>query len=85
MYIIKKHYEATQSNTNFAGEIRNYYEGKAGHTIGNDKIYPTKWEIETFGYKTLAAAKRGLKKAAELAEWETKAGHWNVSAELIEC
>lgn len=85
MYIIKKHYEATEKNTNFVGEIRDYYEGKAGYTIGLHNEFPDKWEIETFGYVTLAGAKKGLKAAIELANWETNCGYWNVTAELIEC
>lgn len=83
MFIIKKHYEATETNKNFAGEIRDYYEGKAGHIIGCNN-FPTNWEITTWGYKTLAAAKKGLKVAKDLAEWETECGHWNVTVELVE-
>ena len=84
-YIIKKHYEATEKNTNFAGEVKDYYQGKAGHTIGFHNNFPTNWEIETFGYVTLAAAKRGLKAAIEYANWETGMGYWNVTATLVEC
>ncbi|MBQ9167940.1 MAG: hypothetical protein IJX67_05985 [Oscillospiraceae bacterium] len=84
MFIIKKHYEATEYNPNFAGEVKDYYEGKAGHILSSN-TFPVKWEIENYGYKTLAAAKRGLKKARELADWETAKGFWNVSVELVPC
>jgi hypothetical protein len=83
MYIIKKHYEATENNPNFAGVIKDYYEGKAGHLIGSNG-FTTDWEINEYGYKTLSAAKRGLKKAVELANWETEKGYWTVTAELVE-
>lgn len=83
MYIIKKHYEATENNPNFAGVIKDYYEGKAGHLIGSNG-FPTDWEINEYGYKTLSAAKRGLKKVVELANWETEKGYWTVTAELVE-
>lgn len=84
MFIIKKHYEATKTNKNFAGEIHDYYCGKAGHTLSQDEI-PCKYFINEYGYSTKAAAMRGLKAAKEFADWETKRGHWNVSAELVEC
>lgn len=83
MYIIKKHYEATESNPNFAGEVKDFYEGKAGRLIGSNS-FPTKGEIDAYGYGSLAAAKKGLARANEYAEWENKMGHWNVSVELIE-
>lgn len=85
MYIIKKHYEATDSNHNFAGEVKDYYEGKAGHLLSHHNQFPTRWEIEEYGYKTLAAAKKGLKSVLELCEWETAKGFWTVTAELIQC
>lgn len=81
MYIIKKHYEATDSNPNFAGEVKDYYEGKSGHQL----IQPlVRWEIEEYGYKTIAAAARGLKAVQGLCDWETSKGFWKVSAELVE-
>ena len=83
MFIIKKHYEATENNPNFAGEVKDYYEGKSGHTLGHND-FPRDWEINSYGYKTYAAAMRGLKAAIESADWETKQGYWNVTAELVE-
>lgn len=84
MFIIKKHYEATENNTNFAGEVKDYYYGKSGElqSIGE---FPGEWQIENYGYKTLAAAKRGLAAAQALADWETSRGFWKVSASLVEC
>lgn len=82
-YIIKKHYEATENNPNFKGEIKDYYEGKAGHIIGSDH-FPAAWEIEEYGYSTKAAAIKGLKVAKELADWETNRGFWNVTVSLVE-
>lgn len=84
-YIIKKHYEATEKNTNFAGEVKDFYQGKGCHTIGTESRFPVKFEIDNYGYTTLAAAKRGLKAAIEFATWETGLGYWNVTATLIEC
>ena len=84
-YIIKKHYEATEKNTNFTGEVMDFYQGKGGHAVGTCNEFPVKWEIEAFGYTTLAAAKRALKAAIEMATWETNMGFWNVTATLIEC
>lgn len=84
MYIIKKHYEATESNLKFAGDVKDWYEGQNGFLIGGNG-FPTKSEINAFGYNTLAGAKRGLKKAEELAKWETEKGHWKVTVELIKC
>lgn len=83
MYIIKTHYEATANNPNFAGETRDYYYGKARHLIGSDN-FPTNFSIKNYGYATLSAAKRGLKKAIELANWETEKGYWSVTVDLVE-
>lgn len=83
MYIIKKHYEATEKNTNFASDVRDYYLGKGQHLIGRN-TFPTAWEINTFGYRTKAAAMKGLKSATELANSETRDGWWVVTAELVE-
>lgn len=85
MYIIKTHYEATEKNTNFAGDIHDWYSGKGGFIIGSKNVFPSEHQIECCGYSTLAAAKRGLKAAQETAEWETKNGWWRVAAELVEC
>lgn len=82
-YVIKKHYEATDANTNFKGEVHDYYEGKAEALLSEDK-FPAAWLIEAHSYTTLSGAKRGLKKAQELAEWETNKGWWKVTAELVE-
>lgn len=84
MYIIKRHYEATENNPNFAGEIKDYYTGKAGEILSTDTL-PAQWKIEEYGYKTEAGAKRGLAKAQEMAEWETEHGYWNVSVSLVRC
>lgn len=84
MFIIKKHYEATENNPNYAGEIKDYYEGAGGETLSSNFL-PSKWQIETYGYKTMVGAQRGLAKARELAEWETSHGFWNVTVSLVEC
>lgn len=84
-YIIKNHYEATEANTNFAGDIHDWYTGVGGTIIGNKNKFPSEWEIENYGYKTFAAAKRGLKAAQETAEFETKYGFWNVTVEMYAC
>lgn len=83
MYIIKQHYEATEANKNFAGKITDYYTGKGGTIFSENKL-PYKTAVDWYGYKTLAAAKRGLKAAQESAEWETACGYWIVSVSLIE-
>lgn len=83
-YIIKKHYEATETNKNFAGEVHDWYEGKAGHILSKDKM-PTEYFINEHGYTTKAAAKRGFNAAVKMAKWETDLGHWNVTVSLIEC
>lgn len=67
-YIIKKHYEATEDNNEFKGQVHDYYEGKAETLIGGEDKFPASWEIDTYAYTTLQGAKRGLKKAQELAE-----------------
>ena len=84
MFIIKKHYEATENNPNYAGEIKDYYEGRAGEVLSSGE-FPNKWLIEEYGYKTLSGARRGLASAKELAEWETSHGFWNVSVSLVSC
>lgn len=84
-YIIKKHYEATETNKNFAGEVKDFYQGKGGHAIGSQNRFPVKFEIDFYAYTTLAAAKRGLKSATDMAKWETGLGHWNVTVSLVEC
>lgn len=82
-YVIKKHYEATETNLNFKGEIRDYFEGRGGELLASD-CFPTEGQVEAFGYCTLAGAKMALRKAQELAEWETSHGHWTVTASLVQ-
>lgn len=84
MFIIKWHYEATENNPNFPGEIKDYYMGKAGEILSCNKL-PAKGEIEEYGYKTMGQAKRGLAKAQEAAKWENERGFWKVSVSLVNC
>jgi hypothetical protein len=83
MYIIKTHYEATESNPNFVGE-HDWYEGKGGVIIGERNELPKTWEINEYGYKTHAGALRGLKAAKERAEHETGYGYWVATADIVE-
>lgn len=85
MFIIKKNYVGTKENPNFAGEKRTYYEGKAGHLLGDLKgTFPSDWEINEHGYKTYAAALKGLKKVLEINDWEMEMGMWKITSEVIE-
>ena len=84
MYIIKIHYEATATNPNFVGN-HDWYEGKGGTIIGDRNEFPKTWEIAKYGYKTYAAAMRGLKAAKERAVAETAFGFWIATAELVNC
>lgn len=84
MFIIKKHYVATENNPNFTGQIADFYEGKGGHILCAKNKFPENYSIKEYGYSTPASAAKGLKKAIELAKWETGFGHWKVTAELIE-
>lgn len=84
MFIINKHYEATESNPNFKEAIKDFYYGKGGHTIGRENEFPCLWEIENYGYKTLAAAKKALNAAQELCDWENERGFWRVSVSLLQ-
>lgn len=84
MYIIKTHYEATEANKNFAGEIHDWYSGKGGERLGAKDTFPCAWEIAKYGYKALAPARRGLQAAQSMAEWETGHGYWVVTAEILE-
>lgn len=83
-YIIKQHYEATEKNTNFAGEVIDYYTGK-GHTAIGKNAMPIPYYIENYGFSTKAAAMRALKSVAEGAKWESSRGFWNVTCSLVEC
>ena len=88
MYIIKKHYEATETNENFKGETQTWYCGKCGadcRVDGNEHTNYLRCFLDHYAYSTKAGATKALKSAKELAEWETKAGHWKVTAELVEC
>lgn len=40
MFIINKHYEATESNPNFKGAVKDFYSGKGGHSIGRENEFP---------------------------------------------
>lgn len=84
MYIIKTHYEATEKNPNFAGEVHDWYSGKGGEILAGRDQYPTAYSIREHGYKTLAAARRGLKAAQDAAKWETGYGYWVVTPEIVE-
>jgi hypothetical protein len=86
MYIIKKHYEATETNENFKGEKQVWYCGKQGADCRADTNEGTNYLksfIKYHGYATKAGATKAFNSAKDLAEWETKAGHWAVSCELI--
>jgi hypothetical protein len=78
MYLIKTHYEATENNPNFAGETRDYLHGKNYASIVCD------YDIRTYGYKTLAAAKRGLAAHEYLAQCEMTLGFWDITVEIVE-
>lgn len=87
-YIIHKHCVATESNHNFKGEIHDYYNGKAEHDVGTSLSHDTTDSlcislVKEYGYTNKATANRGLKKAIELAEWETSNGWWKVDCEII--
>lgn len=82
MYIIKKHYEATENNPRFAGNTIDYFYGKGSHLLGIN-VFPESWEIEPYAFSTLAAAKKALKYTKELCNWESSQGYWVVSAELV--
>lgn len=88
MFVIKKNYKATETNECFKGEKQVWYCGKQGADCRVDTNEATNY-LKTFikyhGYATKAGAKKALNSAKDLAEWETKAGHWIVSVELIEC
>lgn len=83
MYIIKKHYEATENNPRFAGNIIDYFYGKGSHLLGINAL-PESWKTESYAFSTLAAAKRALKSAEELCAWESSQGYWTATAELVE-
>lgn len=83
MYIIKKHYEATESNQNFAGQVHEWCCGKGGELIAAQDTFPTAYTINEYGYKTLTSAKRGLAAAKRLADWESSHGHWIISVEIV--
>lgn len=82
-YIIKKHYEATESNENFKGEIFDYYLGINNSLLSENEM-PAEWKIEKYGFTTLAGAKAGMRHAQSLADWEVVGGNWNVTVELIQ-
>jgi hypothetical protein len=87
MYIIKKHYEATETNENFKGETQTWYCGKQGSDCrvdGNEGTNYLETFVKYYGYATKAGATKALKSAKELAEWETRKGYWKVTAELVE-
>lgn len=83
MFIIKKHYEATESNYDFSGVVIDYYKGKRGETLSKNEL-PCKYFIEEYGFKTKAAASRALKAEKELCDSENEYGWWNVSASIME-
>ena len=86
-FVIVKYYEATDSNQNFKGEKQIWYCGKQGadcRVDGNEGTNYLNAFINCYGYSTKSGAKKAFNCSKELAEWETKAGHWKVSVELIE-
>ena len=80
-YLLKKHYEATAQNEKFSNAVIDYYEG-VNHTLVSENKEPNEAQVDRWGYETLAGAKKALKAAQELAEWETEKGFWNVTVEL---
>ena len=82
MYIIHRHYEATEANNNFRGQTQDWYCGKSGQSFGHE--IPSAYWLKEFGYKTKASATRGLKAYLEYDESENKYGFWTVKSELVE-
>lgn len=60
MYIIKKHYEATENNPNFAGNIMDYFYGKGSHLLGINTP-PKSWEIESYAQPQISAGRELLR------------------------
>ena len=83
MYILKRHYEATEKNSYFFGDKIDYYYGVGDWLISVNEM-PNPTLVKLHGYKTLAGAKTGLRAESKLAESETARGYWNVSVELLE-
>lgn len=83
MFIVKKHYEATVDNIDFAGNIHDVFYGKQETRLDSGNG-PIGWLVREYGYSTKAAAVKGLKKAQSLAEWETSYGMWNITASIVE-
>lgn len=82
-YIIKRHYEATESNEKFKGSVIDYYSGINNSLLSENEM-PTEWLIEKYGYTTLAGAKAGMRLAQRLADSEIAGGNWNITVELIQ-
>lgn len=82
-YFIKKHYEATESNENFAGEVKDFYCGK-GMTSCSEFFKYFNYYIKNNAYTRLCDAKRAYKAHLELANSEMKYGFWKVSVEIVE-
>ena len=83
VYIYKKHYEATENNPYFAGDIIDYYYGKKENLLSVNAM-PIQYFIDNYAYKTKAAICKAMKTEHELVEWENEKGFWKVSIEIIE-
>lgn len=83
-FIIKQHYEATEKNTNFAGEVIDYYTGKGYSALGKNE-FPIRYYIENYGFSTKAAAMRALKAIIAGNKQEESYGFWKVTSTLVEC
>lgn len=82
-WYIKKNYEATESNKNFAGE-RMFYCLGIRETFLSQNEHPNYSQICTYGYKALSGAKKALDAAQWFAKLEESRGHWIVNVELVE-
>ena len=84
-YAIKTTYTATESNLNFKGETQIWHTGKQSMPLCNKDEEPRwGWLLGEYGFKTIAAATKGLNARKELAESEERYGAWKVQVEVVE-
>ena len=90
MYFIKITSVATETNKNFAGQIRTYLYGKQEtllETQGNKnlKIEFSSYLAKEYGYNRKCDAVRSMKRHQELNRWaEKEFPYWTSIVEIVE-
>lgn len=83
MFVIKVVATATEKNKNFQGEVHTYYYGKQEKLLSEEGL-PVRYFVDSYGFKTKAAACSAMKVWKETQDWFEQFGTWTHERSVIE-